>query len=264
MLDVSRGSKGTYATLMNDEHLFKNSKLYGVLMTLSLMESKLLVHLPWLHTDFAETSGGFPNLRLLRQGLCGSLVQIFVTFVGQLGVLAAQKSNSSTSSTFFVILIINVAFSSIKLLLALLESLLKFNVLAGNGNQPQSAKRKKSIAKAHANVTANPIVQPASRSQQHIGEEMYSMHSVYPPEDVSLSLGRLSFERAGSITAAPARLPVTENLRASFGFPPLSLPSPPPSFPPTSEHAARPLPDVPEASGPFGQRLSLSRPRGQL
>ena len=132
LTDVAAGSRSLLVPLLGSAHLSDNSKLYGAVLCVALLEPRLLAHLPWLAGDFISVCG-FPSLGLLRLCLAAQLVQLVATFVAQLGVLFAEQQASASSdegSSFFVVLLLNVGFSSVKLAVSLLEIVLRFNVLA--------------------------------------------------------------------------------------------------------------------------------------
>lgn len=129
IFDVSRGKRSTYAPLMHTAHLYQSSKAYGLLMSMTLFEARLLVHFPWMQGSFIRLSG-YPTLNLLRLSRGSNVLQIAAIFVGQLGILINQ--HDTQDSSFFAVLVLNIVFSSAKLLLSLLEIALQLNVLAGH------------------------------------------------------------------------------------------------------------------------------------
>ena len=172
--DLGLGKHSTFAPLMQTDYIFQSSKVHGLLATMSLFEARLLVHFPWLEGSFITQSQGYPTQGLLRLCFCFSLIQLAVTFVGQIGILL-NTSNGAKDGAFFAVLVLNIVFSAIKLLLSVLEIVLKANALAlhaGRHGRSNSILVKSRVSK----VLVNPLVQTTTE-----GGRLTLTPSITPP-----------------------------------------------------------------------------------
>jgi len=117
---------------MYSTKLYEDSKVYGLILAMSIFDCKLLTHMPWLKGDFVQASNGYPTLGLLRLCLVFTLVQLIPTFAAQIGTFVVQHNTISSNKTVLTVLVINVMFSSLKFAIAVLDIVLKYNALDNN------------------------------------------------------------------------------------------------------------------------------------
>ncbi len=114
------------------------SKMYTGLLFLSIFEPPLLSFLPWYASEFSRASF-FPTLSLLRLCFLVKLLQLLVTFIAQILVLAYQYAHATASNDGFVVLIyLNVCLSFLTFVLKIVEGAVKRGVLAGSALSEES------------------------------------------------------------------------------------------------------------------------------
>lgn len=143
VFDIMRqSSHSLFQPLVDSSHFFlRSSDVYGPLMFFSLFESSLLVYLPWYSSQFSVLTG-FPNQQLLRTCLVLKLLQLVVTFVGQVGSLISQLGE--TNSLFFIFIATNMSLSVVCLITAIVTTALQWAVVSGS-RRPRVYSKKEGV-----------------------------------------------------------------------------------------------------------------------
>lgn len=158
MCDVMRQISYFKSLLDTSNFFLHSSDSYGPLIFLSLFESSLLVYLPWYSSPFSLLTG-FPNRLLLRMCLLLKLLQLAVTFVGQVatkltlyslvcvhtvyiyiyfvltlvfqvGSLVSQVGDRG--SPFYIFTAVNLCLSAICLMITVMSTMLQWAVVTGS------------------------------------------------------------------------------------------------------------------------------------
>ena len=100
-----------FVNMLNMDHLLSKSKAYGALGFMSVLEVSLLRYLPWRDTLFAERSGGYPSMFMLRLLSSTKLTQSIITVACQFTFLIQvnDKFMAETTSSALVFLYLNMS-----------------------------------------------------------------------------------------------------------------------------------------------------------
>lgn len=159
LVSIVRSNQSTYKSKLHAMKLYEDSMVYGLVIALSILDCKLLTHLPWLQNGFVEASKGYPTLMLLRLCLVFSVIQLLPTFAVQIGTLVIHGYSTSGSGTLLAVLILNVGFSAFKFIISLLDIFLKYNALSDEAalTTRQESVNVVSIYNSNATATLNEI-----------------------------------------------------------------------------------------------------------
>ena len=119
-------SESDLKPLIDTSNIFQASSTYGPLIFLSFFEGSLLTYLPWCKSDFCDFTKGYPNVRLFRLCLVFKFVHSILTFIAHVGSMVIT---GFTGNTFSIFVLINIGISAVKLILALIQAVLKWGVL---------------------------------------------------------------------------------------------------------------------------------------
>lgn len=97
-----------YSKLLNQTFLFKNAPTFSVVILLMMFEQSMIRYFPWNASQYTKLSRGFPDQHLFQVCMVTKLLQLMVTLIVQIVVLAAADAilygDSSSIETALVVM----------------------------------------------------------------------------------------------------------------------------------------------------------------
>ena len=122
-----------YSSLMDKSHFMENSYIYASVALLSLVEANFVIYLPWYYSEFADKSGGYPDMWTLRRAFYIKIFQSFVLLVCNVIFLAQSRALDGTSTLQALavkgLFYINIASSTISTLLVTMNLWMRNSIL---------------------------------------------------------------------------------------------------------------------------------------
>jgi frataxin-like iron-binding protein CyaY len=82
-----------YLRMINEIDLRENLNTYAVMLTFMFVDQNLVVYLPWLHSEFAELSSGYPDDHVFRIATSVRLIQLSMSIIVQVFVFHYNSGN---------------------------------------------------------------------------------------------------------------------------------------------------------------------------
>jgi len=115
--------------LLEQEHLLKNSKVYGIVAFLSITDTSLLQFFPWTASTFADATFGCPNMLTLRIITTAKVAQSVISSITQICTIAATQNTSSKDPAILAFLGFNIVFAVLPTMVKIFESFIRSKVL---------------------------------------------------------------------------------------------------------------------------------------
>ena len=114
--------------MMGQKHLLDNAKIYGLVASLSFIESSLLQFFPWLASEFSAATFGCPDLFVLRLLSFAKVAQAIISGCAQIAFIASSKGFSKDPAVL-TFLGFNIALTLASMAVKAFESMIRSKVV---------------------------------------------------------------------------------------------------------------------------------------
>jgi hypothetical protein len=119
--------------------VYKNSKMYTVLLVIGCVEPPMLSFLPWWSSPYADVAN-YPTPGFMKMVVLFKILQLSITFVAQVMLLLLSQKTESTQAddALLALLVINVTLSALSFVVKIVELRLRWGVLSGSNLSVES------------------------------------------------------------------------------------------------------------------------------
>ena len=154
----------SFGSLLDRHHLAEKGKEYSFVTIASFIDISFIVFLPWLQSEFADNTKGFPSFNFYLTVQLTIIASGIISFVCQAPYLEATGLQNEGD----LIMAMNLAFSSLKLFMIMMDAWLKGSTFrqsavaepydendAGNDDDSDDDKEKQRLKRAARNKKRN-------------------------------------------------------------------------------------------------------------
>ena len=182
----SAGDPPPFGDLLEQDMILQSSKLWGAVALVSMFDVTVLRFFPWLESEFATKSDGFPNAQVFMVSLSTKLFQSCVTVACQASYFLIVNAGADLSSMSASFLILNMISTSLLVVLNGMEMLMKRGILL-SGTLKTAADAQESGLKHQPSRRPFSVELPSLRrlsagsSSFHINKSAASSRSIRDP-----------------------------------------------------------------------------------